>query len=56
MALDADKRQSQAGWIGRREARLAPGAALLIVVASSVLLWVLLISMARELLRLTGYW
>jgi hypothetical protein len=55
MAVGADKRQSQASWIGRREERLAPGAALLIAVASSVLLWVLFISLGRELLRLAGY-
>jgi hypothetical protein len=56
MALDADERRSQANWTGHREERLTPGAAFFIIVAGSVLLWVLLISMGMELLRLEGYW
>jgi hypothetical protein len=56
MALDTDEMCSQASWMGRREEPLAPGAAFLIAVASSVFLWVLLISMGMGLLRLTGYW
>jgi hypothetical protein len=55
MALNADEGQSRAQWSSRGEGRLTPGGALLLTLASSVVLWVLFILMGRELLRLAGY-